>query len=204
MRPAMVVDLDGTLITVNSFTRFVGWLSRRLLAKGEILKAARVAWIVALRKARRISHAEAKTAIMAVAYSTFKADDFEEFAYTLRHFVRPAVIALVTDHKAFGGVVILATAAPQAYAAPLAGLVRTHAVVATNAGNSPECKGDEKLRRVLRKCRQLDATVTAVVTDHYDDLPLLQLPDIKRIVVAPSDSTLRKLDSTGLEYSKIL
>lgn len=54
---ALIADLDGTLISRNSFTLFVKWLAGVLAGRGAAGALLRLAGIVALRKMRRMSHA---------------------------------------------------------------------------------------------------------------------------------------------------
>ena len=55
-----------------------------------------------------------------------------------------------------------------------------------------ECKGEEKLRRVSDFCVAHNLQLASVVTDHYDDLPLIKAAD-NVYLASPSKETLRKI-----------
>lgn len=51
-----------------------------------------------------------------------------------------------------------------------------------------------------RLARDRNLRIECVLTDHHDDLPLLSLPDIERILVAPSSHTESVVRGEGLDY----
>lgn len=203
MKTALLVDLDGTLVSTNSFTRFVGWLAWRLMFKGHLASAMKVVGTVVCRKVRCIPHAQAKRMIMDIARHHLSMRDFATFASALRLSVRPAIAAMIRDYKSFGGCVLIATAAPEEYAVCVGEMVGADAVIATRHADSVECRGEEKLCRVRVYCAGHRLKVDTVVTDHHDDLPLLMMPDVNRVVVAPSAVTVRRLEEAGVTYRRM-
>ena len=63
--------------------------------------------------------------------------------------------------------------------------------------------GVSKRDSVKSLARQEGVEVTAVVTDHKDDLPLLRLPGVSRFLVNPSRELCMTLDAESLPYEVI-
>lgn len=206
---AVVVDLDGTLMRCNTFSRFTLWLLLRLLACARFGAATRVAATVARRKARRVSHAEAKHGIMEVARRELRTADWARFAASLRGQISKDVIGMVERYKTAPGsgepMVILATAAPQEYAVAVGKLAGADAVIATqwvpDVEAYRECRVEEKLRRVRQFVENRGVEVVAVLTDHHDDLPLLRHYKARGMLVHPSRETLKCVAASGVTLS---
>ena len=184
-RGAKIVDLDGTLVRCNSFSRYV----MRMVWHHPLIGV-----YVLVRKLRLISHARAKELIMSV-----HVDDAEVTAFVdeLVGYVRRE---LLTD-EATDEVVVLASAAPARYVGELAHRLGIPYYVATQPGCA-ENKGDVKLRNVMRLLEEHDLCIRSVITDHMDDLPLLEANrNGRNILVAPSRRTLDALQASGLVFS---
>ena len=195
VRDLLAVDLDGTLLRTNSFTRFTVWFACTLLKRRMHGGFFRVVHQVVLRKIRRQSHTQTKRNIMDIAAQLLSEDDFVAFARSLRRWVCNSVECLIRSHMASGGEVVIATAAPVEYAAPLAAMAGGYSLLASERGISGvyhECKGEEKLRRVSDFCVAHNLQLASVVTDHYDDLPLIKAAD-NVYLASPSKETLRKI-----------
>ena len=87
---------------------------------------------------------------------------------------------------------VLATAAPSIYAVPLAEKLGIGECVATEPGCG-ENMGELKLRNV-QKAGVVFSSDTVVITDHYDDLPLLRANADGRNYIVMSDKRLRISD----------
>ncbi len=184
-KTTLILDLDGTLLRCNSFTLFVKFLFRRIPRLRPFLLA-----VVALRKARLISHAEAKERIILRSRDAInrvqspddspfckspklqrrgtRPDLLQDFLSLLREHINPEVAALIPEADR----TILATAAPALYALPFARMIGIPEATASHPGE-PENKGEQKLASVRRLGVTFDADVT-VVSDHTDDLPLFK------------------------------
>lgn len=194
---ALIVDLDGTLLNVNSFRRFVVWLWKRLITDGHLSAAVRVAMEVLRRKLRLCSHAEAKKRIMAVARHYLSEGDMAYFGHGLCRFVRPEVKAFIDERKQAR--TVLATAAPEDYAKAVAAECGFDFLLASRA-ETEECKGGEKLRRIKALCEYNGLHIRNVMTDHHDDLPLLKLPGVENVLVDPSVETIKILNNQSIKY----
>lgn len=209
MTGLLVVDLDRTLVSVNSFTGFVAHLMGDMVKSGRWGALFRVIRIVGLRKMRRISHADAKMAIMCCCRSSYsgKIWIYSAFCDKLMKRLRPSVLSIIERFRNRGYRVALATAAPEEYAELIAGWCGFDFCIAsrykkTISPSSYECKGMEKLRRVKELCYQKDMSIAAVVTDHSDDIPLMKLSP-ECYLVNPSVVTERALSECGITYIRV-
>lgn len=165
----VIFDLDGTLMKVNTFTRFVGWLFRSFPSL-----RFRLIMIVVCRKLRFISHAVAKQQILALCDSKVKNESLEAFVDELiKHNLNQAVAQDVAKYCSEGLYVVMATAAPELYAAPLARKLNFSDVIATPFGGD-ECKGEQKLFRCRQWLTAHQSHIHSFYTDHTDDLPLAE------------------------------
>lgn len=187
----LVIDLDGTLIDCNSFTEFV----KHLFAQ---LPEARLKLfgIVALRKLRLITHVAAKRRIVAMAHKYLQKVDIDKFIKKLSTHARPSLERRIQSADR----VILATAAPEIYAIPFAEVLGIKEVAAT-PDNGAENRGSVKLRNVEKAVVKFDRD-TVVITDHFDDLPLLKRNSAgQNILVNPSSTTLMHLKMAGIAFT---
>lgn len=204
MRKAVIVDLDGTLVNTNTFTRFVIWLFSTLMKRGRLKDAATVAISVARRKLRLIPHSRAKHRIMTVADSALNDKDFTEFAASMVPYLRKNVMNLIEERQKMDDAIIIATAAPAEYAVPLGNILGFYIVASdfhADYSHYHECKGNVKKTAVDKLCRSLDCTVAFVLTDHFHDLPLFEYKDAENILVEPDSKTIESLERNSIKYS---
>lgn len=199
---ALIADLDGTVVSCNSFTLFVRWFASWLARKGRAVALMRVMVLVACRKTRLLSHWECKRRILAVAGAHLPASDARRFGRSLKRYLRPDALAVVDGFRHRGAVTVLATAAPDIYAESVAEMAGFDYCVATRRGY-PECRASEKLRRVRELCAARGLTIAAVMTDHHDDLPLLRLSGVERYLVSPSARTLAIIRDSGIKTIQV-
>ncbi|MBD5224355.1 MAG: haloacid dehalogenase-like hydrolase [Bacteroidales bacterium] len=210
MNGLLVVDLDGTLVDVNSFTSFVTYLVVQMAKYGKWNAFFKVIHIVGLRKMRCISHADAKKAIIDCCNSVYGGNKqiYSEFCEGLGKRLRPSVINIIDKYRRTGATVALATAAPAEYAELFAHSCGFDYCIASGFGKSGEssrtyeCKGDEKLRRVKELCLRENIEIAAVITDHEDDLPLLTIAP-ECYLVNPSLTTENAVRKKGIRYLRI-
>lgn len=164
--PWVVCDLDGTLLSVNSFTKFTAWLGfryPRLLVP--------LAWVVLRRKLRLISHAEAKREIVAMAA---KCVDREKLGVWIRRllelYINTEVQEILRNRSEDGCCLLLATAAPELYAVALGREAGFDAVLATPAPG-PENRREEKRDRIAQFMRERGGRPVLFISDHDDDMP---------------------------------
>lgn len=186
----IIVDLDGTLVPVNSFTEFVKFI----LMRCKRIRLS-VAFMVILRKMRLISHAEAKQRIVKRAGKTLTAEDIEYFTEILCSRVNE----VVADMIKWGGTVMLCTAAPEIYVRPFARRAGIELYLATQTGGK-ENSGERKVENIKALGYEMTEN-TIVITDHYDDIPLMRANSTgTNFLVNPSADTEKKIRAAGIRY----
>ena len=185
-RPVVVFDLDGTILTINSFPRWVLFLAMgRVPGLGARRRAALSVVAIALllqRKLALIDHDEFMWRLQHAwrsACATRPQATLARFEASLLRSVRPN-LAAVLELVASGQIdAVLATAAAEDYAVGLARRLGFRHVLATNAArerDEPGNSGVHKRERVLAWLEQHGWGDRPIVllTDHPDDLPLMQ------------------------------
>lgn len=178
-----VVDLDGTLLPGNSFSMFTLHLFKK-----EARLRLPLLRIVAARKLRLITHAEAKRRIM-IRAGELPDSIIKDFVKKLTSKIDPELLALCNGCSA----TVLTTAAPDLYALPLADALGfkycfasyLYTIVQEPMSSDPptqaksfamllhENKGEAKVASLLSAGFKLGSK-SLVLTDHFDDLPLLR------------------------------
>lgn len=185
--PVLASDLDGTVVSVNTFPRFVSFAIWRLARQGELVASVRLAGSLARRKLLRSSHIRFKEAVHDAAVLV-QPDQLLRWAEGLlsRH-GHPVVIDLV---RGWDGTTVLCTAAPQPYAEAFGRLLGMDAVQGSTreAGVFVENVAAEKARRLSRSN---PGEVTCAITDDATiDAPLLALAS-RRLVVDAAGTVTR-------------
>lgn len=161
LTPALVTDLDGTLVAGNTFRIFI----RDGLSRAPLASKARICLWLLLRRLRLVSHARMKFAILPLLGKPSRA-----FSEKIRSLRNPEVEALIARRRAEGWTILLATAAPEVYIKD----IWDGPFVATEGCGPTECRGEEKVRRVEEYLRSHGACLAEAVSDHADDTPLLR------------------------------
>ena len=196
----ILVDLDGTLISCNSFPKWVVFLLLSSFRQLRWWVTVKVAFWLLWRKLGFISHQRFKRDLMRLTYPDFY--DLA-FAKTLLPYLNDAVVAAVQAEDA--AVRVLSTAAPVNYAAHLVDLLgvdfqRLHSTQ-VHDGQLRENVGEHKVQS-LRRDFPGDLDIT-LYTDHRDDIPLMKI-SANVILVNPSKKCTAAIESCGIKYSKIL
>lgn len=208
-----IFDLDRTITRAPTWMRFMIYANgARLgfLARVPRLVACAISYKLGLTSRDTVKAETLKTlAWMDRATLQAKAEAFvtREIAQNLR----PGARAAIAHHLARGDRLIMATAAVDMLADPLARALGFHEVIATRLSWHPavaspaprldgaNCYGVEKLRRVTESqaARPFAAPVYAY-SDHVSDLALLRLAD-HGIAVNPSSGLRRVAQACGIE-----
>lgn len=182
-RKVTVVDLDGTLVQGNTLHLYLRAALRCLWWRRPLV-ALRVAALMAARAVRLVPHSTMKYgAARAVGAHPAVIARLKQTAH-----LNPQVLKLIEERKAMGDTVLLATAAFTFYARELwdGDLVGSELA----AGPEAECRGEHKAAAVTAYLRQHRAQLSCVITDHHDDLPLLNLnPTGPNYLINPSKKT---------------
>jgi phosphoserine phosphatase len=184
-KTAVVIDLDGTLIDCNSFNLYVATMMWRYPA---------IFFHALMRKLRLISHAEAKRRIMHVGVNQSL---YQKFFNRLQAHVRVGLLQRFSEHS----VIILASAAPSRYVADIAEKLNITLYCATPL-DGPENRGQQKLDAVNQILCDNGLQLSAVVTDHYDDLPLLKANvNSTNFLVAPSATSVSVIRQSNVQFT---
>lgn len=191
----VVVDLDGTLIDGNSLRVYV-CLGMRQLIHHNPIQAGVLAAIFVLRKLRIVSHRRMKFA----ALKRIRPDSElrQKFTAKIDAMRRPEVARLIERYRKDGAEILLATAAADVYIP----WIWTGPYVATPTRENPgriECRGTLKARAVARYIG-LEKALEAVVTDHVDDLALLNSGARTNYLVAPDARTYSAVRLAGIPF----
>jgi phosphoserine phosphatase len=185
--PVLILDLDGTILRVNSFPRWIlflimGAIPNMSLAR-RVLLSARVQLLLCRRKLGRLAHVGLRHELRRAwrAATRFNGDAMAvHFQSSLCRLVRPNLRPLL-DMIASGQVdAILATAAPAEYAAGLGRQLGFPYVLAATGRRANIGPGQRKFRQVgaLLAARAWQGRRLILFTDHIDDLPLMRRCDV--------------------------
>ncbi len=184
----MAVDLDGTLVTGNSLHLYIRCGLSDALRRGDLWRATRILGAIAMRKTGFWSHLAMKRSVLKTIRPNRRIMDV--FKARFEAMLSTRVMSLINDARGQGTTVLLATAAPDVYVSQ----VWDGDFVATDSESQRECRGEEKRRRVLEYASEHGLSLTAVVTDHHDDLPLLAVESVReRYLISPSAETLAQV-----------
>lgn len=204
MRKAVVVDLDGTLLNVNTFKVYIEYVCKKALQKGRIDICIQLAGNVLLRKFRLISHETMKKRIMKRTCLFMNPRRLGLLADKLLPRLNREVLNLCMGYEEEGHFILLSTAAPESYASIISERLSLDGVCATSIPNKGK-NWRENVKTV--KCENTIAYLNdrhlemdVLITDHYDDLPLLRLNKRKNILVEPNEKTIEHLVKNKISY----
>lgn len=184
----VVFDFDGTLINGDSFLKFAQHaLSPLRLLKG-VLKAspALVGWKLGITNASKAKEIFFSALYKGLAQSELQAKA-ESFADYLDGITNVDTMRILNRLKRDGAKITILSASPGLWIRPWASRHGIDSVISTEASfedgkatgtfSTPNCKGEEKIRRLLevypdRKSYHLEAW-----GDSDDDIPLLRFAD---------------------------
>lgn len=189
-KPIVAFDFDGTLTIRDSFTAFLRW---RAGAGGWALGLVKMAPALAVyardRDRGRIKAASVKEFLGGADRAALEADAerFAEQAWS--GFMRPDALACWEDWGRRGAHRVIVTASPETTVAPFArrlgaeALLGTHLVFdgqnrVTGAFAGPNCRGEEKVRR-LRAVYGDDLRLAAAYGDTSGDTEMIAIAQEK-------------------------
>lgn len=184
MKALMAVDLDGTYLKCNSLRVYLKAGLKYTVAHLRLIAAAKVATLMALRALKIISHSTMKWGCCK-AIGRDKAL-IAQVGQILKRHTDPRVQTLIDDWNSQGKITLLATAAPSFYISE----IWSGDFVATDMDKPEEyeCRGKEKLKRVIGWAAEHECKLQRVVTDHTDDLPLIEANrNGENIMVSPTE-----------------
>lgn len=180
--PILIIDLDETLLSINSFRI---WSAYFLYGKFEELNFQQrsLLWFKAAkifieRKILRHSHAQTKSALHKLWVQDDNSKALENILIKLEKKIRPnmrGILELISQNKIDA---ILATAAASLYAEPFAARIGFLHITSTKL-NDKENRGEEKSRRVSEffEKQRWEARKKIFFTDHLEDMPFILKSD---------------------------
>ena len=202
MRKALAIDLDGTLLSTNTFRDYLSYCGSAALHNFQFDICFSILWWVVLRKLRLVSHSRMKQALLdrTAAFMTQKSrlDHFVEKEMT---YLNVPVQRLMEPYRNRGHLLVLATAAPAFYAHAIAEFLNMDLCCGTLLpsevviGEWKENVGQHKVEALQRLLQVHKAELDVVITDHSDDLPLLNSNTTGRnIVVGASPASIAAIE----------
>lgn len=188
--PVVAFDFDGTLTIRDSFTAFLRWRAGPgAWALGLVKMAPAVAAYARDRDRGRIKAASVREFLKGVSRADLEADA-ERFADKVwADFIRPDALKVWNEWGERGAHRVIVTASPETTVAPFArrlgaeALLGTHLAFdgenrVTGAFDTPNCRGEEKVRR-LRAAYGDDLHLTAAYGDTSGDTEMIAIADEK-------------------------
>lgn len=199
----IVVDLDGTLYTINTFHYFIKFLIGYSLKNFNMILLLKIVWAAMARLFRMTTHAQMKYDILQ-SIATIGDIEYSKFVEQISSKKRNIAILkdLHFDTK------ILATAAPSCYADIIAKKEMFDVSLATEFIAAGFYKEFENIREVKKESvlNYLHSNglseIDILVTDHIDDLPLMKLAK-RNILVSPSIEFKSQLEQHQIDYETI-
>lgn len=180
--PCTVVDLDGTYVKGNTLKIYLKCGLRYLSRHNKYMDFGKVLFGVVKRQLRLSTHLEMRNTVIGVLYQ-YNDGVFKDFSDCVAKHTDPTVKSLIEERVIKGHRILLATAASGIYVPYIWG-----------GDFVADCRGMEKLRRVMQWLADNNCMLDTVVTDHSDDLPLLEAnKNGTNILVNPSVTTLALL-----------
>lgn len=198
--PLVVVDLDGTYISANTFKIFMSCGLCMLFLKKEIYTLAYVLWLLLLRKLRLLSHRTLKFKVFPLFSNDENLKDL--FIRRVAPLVNQKVKRIIDSYRASGCRILLATAAADTYISWIWD-GDYQGTCMTNNPDRLENRGEMKLSNVLKYVSDNNLKLQTVITDHSDDLPLLK-QGAENILVKPSEKSTRIIINNNVPINKII
>lgn len=187
-RPIVAFDFDGTLTVRDSFTQFLRWRAGSGGWALGLVKMARATAAYARDRDRgAIKAASVKIFLKGVTRAELEADAARFADHAWDQFMRPDALRVWEDWGRQGAHRVIVTASPEITVAPFArrlgaeDLLGTHLTFddqdrVTGAFSSPNCRGEEKVRR-LQEAFGPDLKLTAAYGDTSGDTEMLAIAE---------------------------
>lgn len=179
MKPAIIIDLDGTLLRTNTFSDYILYSCCQSLRSFRLDLVFLLLLFSFLRKLRIITHARMKYLILRHTTTFMQQHDrLQSFVTKELSHENPIVVSRLHHYASQSYLTVLATAAPSLYADLIATHYHFDHCLATPPATIPysqwhENKQQEKLHNVQKTLTSANAEISVVITDHSDDQPLL-------------------------------
>lgn len=179
MQPAIIIDLDGTLLRTNTFSDYILYSCCQSLRSFRLDLVFLLLLFSLLRKLRIITHARMKYLILRHTTTFMQQHNrLQSFVTKELSHENPDVASTLHHYDSQSYLTVLATAAPSLYADLIASHYHFDHCLATPPATIPysqwrENNRQEKLLNVQKTLTSANAEISVVITDHSDDQPLL-------------------------------
>jgi len=187
----LIIDLDGTFVSVNTFHKWMKFLFLEELKKFHFISIIKILYTIFLRVIKKITHKQMKFNILKISEKNINKKQIDRFVDTLDTYVNQTLLKSLhnTDNRT-----LLATAAPLLYAESIKDKYPFDDVIATPYTTIREWEEtikEEKKNAYLKFLQTHDLKPSKVIlyTDHHDDLPLMAISDFT-CLVEPSETTI--------------
>jgi len=187
----VVVDLDGTFVSVNTFHKWIKFLFIEEVKHIHFSSVFQILRIISMRYLKLINHSEMKFKILKISEQAINEKQIITFVQSLHKYVNHDVLTFI---KSKPSTTILATAAPLLYAEKFKDIYSFQYILATPYTGSDNW--EENIRNIkkknlisLLKTYGLNQQVSIFFTDHYDDLPIMKYADLTYLI-NPNDKTI--------------
>ena len=179
----IVIDLDGTLLNVNTFHKWFIFLFKKTLFINPI-DSLKILFIALRRILKVIEHKDMKYKILKISESKKYTVHVDEFVSTLDIYLNKEVFSYIKEEN----ITILATAAPSLYTQTIAKKYNLNYSICTPPSSQEEWyenireEKKESLKELLNilNIRKIDR----VISDHYDDIPIMEMAEKTLLVNA--------------------
>lgn len=185
-RPIVAFDFDGTLTIRDSFTQFLRWRAGPGgWALGLMKMAGATAAYARNRDRGAIKAASVKVFLKGVDRSTLEAEAARFADHVWDRFMRPDALEVWDDWGRRGAYRVIVTASPDLTVAPFARRLGAEGLIGTQLSfdaddritgtfASPNCRGEEKVRRLHQAFGQ-DLALAAAYGDTSGDTEMLAI-----------------------------
>ena len=205
MQKAVVIDLDRTLLTINTFKCYILFVSKLACRKGRLDIAFALTFWVGLRKCRLTTHEKMKLHILKHSAHFMNRKRLNDFVDSILLFRNEKVYKCALTYRKQGFFLCLSTAAPFSYASLIAERLSFDSVCATPMPSQVqdwrENVREIKCKNTLKQLEEHHLTLEILMTDHYDDISLLKENKGENILINPSDKTLCMINQHHIIYT---
>ena len=209
MRKGVVIDLDGSLMNTNTFQKYIVFVTKEAfrIFRFDIIIAL-FGW-VALRKCRFITHERMKCHILKKTCFFMNSKRLGVFVDRLMDDINVCVQKVLEVKRRSGYYICLSTAAPESYAQIISDRLEFEGFCASSIPVNKDRDWHENVREVkknntLRFLKERDIEMSILITDHYDDLPLLYEKKECNYLVNPSLKTLDYCKAACIRFELLI
>jgi len=202
MKESLVIDLDKTLLKIDTFRSYMLYVGREALKVLRLDICFTLLLFMLLRKARWISHGTMKYHVLCKSQYFMEKAHLEAFAQEISGEVNEKVLHIIKEYQAKDYFVLLSTAAPVSYASKIKDIFGFDAVCATPMPQKhwEECVRENKCRTTLDLLEARGFSLDTFITDHSDDLPLLRIHKRQNLLVSPDAKTLQLVKQENIPF----